>query len=156
MAIASKANLKSVNWHKTFILVLAFWISSSVLLDFVVMPSLFAAGMMTQPGFASAGYGIFWVFNRLELLCAAFVLTAILVRQQFEKTPISLSLAGFLFAITIALTYFLSPQMSAIGLNLNLFEPAQTPAGMNQLHITYWILEAAKLFAGGWLIKREF
>lgn len=156
MAIASRANIKSVNWHKTLILVLAFWISSSVLLDFIVMPSLFAAGMMTQPGFASAGYGIFWIFNRLELLCAASVLTALLVRQSIEKTPISLSLAGILFAITIALTYFLSPQMSAIGLNLNLFEPAQIPAGMDQLHVTYWVLEAAKLIAGGWLIKREF
>lgn len=156
MAVASRAEFKSVNCHKSLILVLAFWISSSILLDFVVMPSLFVAGMMAQPDFATAGYGIFWVFNRLELVCAAFVLTAVLLRQQVEKSPISISLAGILFAITIALTYFLSPQMSAIGLNLNLFEPAQIPDGMNQLHITYWILEAGKLLAGSWLIKREF
>jgi len=156
MTIASRANFKSVNWHKRLILVLAFWIGSSVLLDFVIMPSLFAAGMMTQPDFTTAGYGIFWIFNRLELLCAAFVLTAVLVRQQFEKSLISLSLAGILFAITIACTYILSPQMSAIGLNLNLFEPAQIPTGMNQLHLTYWMLEATKLVAGSWLIKREF
>ncbi len=156
MAVASKADFRFVDWRKSLVLVLAFWLSSSVLLDFVIMPSLFAAGMMTQPDFTTAGYGIFWVFNRLELLCAAFILTAVLVRQQFEKTPISLALAGTLFAITIACTYFLSPQMSSLGLNLNLFEPAHIPAGMNQLHLTYWILEAGKLLAGGWLLKREF
>lgn len=156
MAAVSRVDYQSVNWRKSLVLVLAFWISSSVLLDFVILPSLFAAGMMTQPDFATAGYGIFWVFNRLELLCAASVLTAVLVRQQSEKAVFSLALAGILFAVTIACTYFLSPQMSSLGLNLNLFEPAHVPAGMNQLHLTYWVLEACKFLAGGWLLKREF
>ncbi|MBD2081694.1 DUF4149 domain-containing protein [Leptolyngbya sp. FACHB-17] len=156
MAIVSRADFKSISWHKSLVLALSFWISSSILLDFVIMPSLFAAGMMSQADFATAGYGIFWIFNRLELLCAAFVLTAVLVRQQSENAPISTVLAGALFAITIACTYFLSPQMSSLGLNLNWFEPAHIPAGMNQLHVAYWVLEASKLLAGSWLLKREF
>ncbi len=156
MTAVSRADFKFVNWHKSLVLVLAFWISSSVLLDFVIMPSLFAAGMMTQPDFAAAGYGIFWVFNRLELLCAAFILTSVLVRQQTENAPVSLVLAGVLFAISIACTYFLSPHMSALGLNLNWFEAAPVPIGMNQLHFTYWMLEACKLSAASWLLKREF
>jgi hypothetical protein len=46
--------------------------------------------------------------------------------------------------------------MSSLGLNLNWFEPAHIPVGMNQLHISYWVLEACKFLAGGWLLKREF
>lgn len=156
MAVASKADFDSVNWRKSLVLVLAFWISSSILLDFVIMPSLFVTGMMSQPDFSTAGYGIFWVFNRLELLCAAFVLTGVLVRQQSEKTSASIALAGVLFTIAIVCTYFLSPQMSSLGLNLNLFAPAHVPAGMNQLHVGYWLLESCKLFTAGWLLKREF
>ena len=155
MTTVSRADFK-INWRKSLVLVLAFWISSSILLDFVIMPSLFAAGMMTQPDFASAGYGIFWVFNRLEMLCAASVLTAVLGHQQSENAPVSIILAGILFAIAIICTYFLSPQMSSLGLNLNWFESAHIPTGMNQLHVSYWVLEASKLLAGGWLLKREF
>lgn len=156
MAVASKADFNSVSWRKSLVLVLAFWISSSILLDFVIMPSLFLAGMMSQPDFSTAGYGIFWVFNRLELLCAALVLTGVLVQQQSEKRSTSIALAGILFAIAILCTYFLSPQMSSLGLNLNLFAPAHVPAGMNQLHIGYWLLESCKLLSAGWLLKREF
>ncbi|MCU0552079.1 MAG: DUF4149 domain-containing protein [Leptolyngbya sp. Prado105] len=156
MAVASKADFNFVNWRRVLSLVLAFWLSSSLLLDFVIMPSLFAAGMMSQPDFATAGYGIFWIFNRLELLCAAVVLTGILVQQQSEKTPVSITLAGILFAIALICTYFLSPQMSSLGLNLNLFAPAHVPSGMNQLHVGYWLLESCKLLTGVWLLKREF
>jgi hypothetical protein len=156
MAFASKVGFNPVNWRKVLILVLAFWISSSVLLDFVIMPSLFVAGMMSQPDFATAGYGIFWIFNRLELLCASLALTGVLVQQHSEKAPASIALAGALFAIAIVCTYFLSPQMTSLGLNLNLFAPAHVPDGMNQLHIGYWLLESCKFVAAGWLLKREF
>ena len=153
---ASKLNFKSVIGHKGLALVLAFWISSCLLLDLVIMPSLFAAGMMTQPDFASAGYGIFWIFNRLELLCAAFVMTGILVRQQSdESSALSVILSSILLSITIACTYFLAPQMSSLGLNLDLFSPATVPTGMDQLHVSYWLLEACKVTVAGWLLKRE-
>ena len=156
MTAVSRADFKFVNWRKNLVLVLAFWLSSSLLLDLVIMPSLFAAGMMTQTDFAAAGYGIFWVFNRLELLASAVILTSVLVGQKTEKAPTSLVLAGVLFAIAIACTYCLSPQMSSLGLNLNWLEPAQVPTSMNQLHLTYWTLEACKLSAGIWLLRREF
>ncbi len=157
MTAASRIDSKSVIWHKGLALILTFWLSSSLLLDFVVMPSLFAAGMMTQPDFTTAGYGLFWVFNRVELLCAAFVLTGILAQQRSEqKSFASIVLGVILLATSIVCTYFLTPQMSALGLNLNLFEPLQTPVGMNQLHISYWTLEACKFVAAGWLLKREF
>jgi hypothetical protein len=53
---------------------LGFWLSSSLLLDLVIMPGLSAAGMMSQAvpqllAIQSSGF-----FNRIELLCAAVVL----------------------------------------------------------------------------------
>jgi len=58
-------------------LTLGFWLSGSLILDWVILVCVF--GMMTQAGFATAGYLIFWNFNRIELLSAALVLTGVLV-----------------------------------------------------------------------------
>lgn len=158
MTVVSKVGFKSVIWHKGLALVLAFWISSSLFLDFVIMPILFAAGMMSQPDFASAGYSIFWIFNRLELLCAALVLTGFLAQHQSEteSSSIAVILSSSLLITTIVYTYLLTPQMSSLGLNLNLFAPVTVPTGMSQLHISYWLLETCKLLMAGWLLKREF
>jgi hypothetical protein len=57
---------------------LGFWLSGSLLLDFVIMPGLSAVGMMSQANAATVGYSLFWIFNRIELLCAALVLTSLL------------------------------------------------------------------------------
>jgi hypothetical protein len=158
MTVVSKVGFRSVIWHKGLALVLAFWISSSIFLDFVIMPSLFAAGMMSQPDFAAAGYSIFWIFNRLELLCAALIMTGILARNQSEPdhSTIDIILSSILLITTLVCTYLLAPQMSVLGLNLNLFEPATVPNGMNQLHVGYWLIELCKLTAAGWLLKRKF
>jgi hypothetical protein len=157
MTVVSKVGFKSVIWHKGLAFVLAFWISSSLLLDFVIMPSLFAAGMMTQPDFAPAGYGIFWIFNRLELLCAALVMTGVLAKYQVDRdSSMSVVLSIVLLSTTSVCTYLLAPQMSSLGLNLNLFEPATVPSNMTLLHGSYWLIEACKLAAAGWLLKREF
>lgn len=158
MTAFSSAGLKQPAWQTTVTFTLAFWLSGSLLLDWVIMPSLFATGMMTQPGFATAGYSIFWIFNRIELLCAALVLTGLLVLRRTHtgsklggRKVIFLSL--FLLTIAIIDTYFLTPQMSALGLQLNLFEPvAEIPTGMNQMHGGYWTLEALKLIASGTLL----
>jgi len=123
------------------------------------MPSLYVSGMMTQAGFATAGYLIFWNFNRIELLSAALVLTGILVlggmqlaATNWHRNAISLSV--LLLAVSLIETYFLTPQMCATGLDLNLFESvAEIPATMNQLHAGYWVLEAVKLVAGGTLLN---
>lgn len=123
------------------------------------MPTLYASGMMTEPGFATAGYSIFWVFNRLELVCAALVLTSALVLLASQK-PIekwnqrSVLLSLLLLALALIYTYGLTPQMSALGLQLNLFNASsEAPALMNALHVGYWLLEVVKLLLGGLLLK---
>jgi hypothetical protein len=153
-------------WQTIAIFTLAFWLSSSLLLDFVIMPGLYTTGMMTTPGFASAGYLIFGVFNRVELLCAGLVLSSLLAvchaRHTFRgwhRTAVISSLVLFIVASTF--TYLLTPQMSALGLTLNLFQAnIATPDGMNQLHGSYWLLEALKLLVGiallGICYRRQF
>lgn len=144
-------------WRTVIIAALAFWLSSSLILDFVIMPTMYATGMMTAPDFATAGYSMFWIFNRVELLCAALTLTGVLVlcnlsaasRQYRWALPLSLSL----LAISLNYTYGLTPEMGALGIHLNLFESAsEVPALMNQMHEQYWVLEMLKLIAGGVLL----
>ncbi len=150
MAAITGVELKRPVWQTTGILTLAFWLSSSLILDLVIMPSLYATGMMTQAGFATAGYSIFWIFNRIELVCAALVLTSILAAQSTQQPSIkenrSIILSVILLGIALIYTYFLTPEMSALGLQLNLFDSTTViPAHMNQMHIGYWFLEALKL-----------
>jgi hypothetical protein len=155
----SNAVMQRPRWQLVVIFTLAFWLSSSFILDLVIMPSLYATGMMTQPGFAAAGYVIFWLFNRIELLCAALALTGVLALRQLQnrynrKGYVGPILAAVLLAIALLYTYALTPQMSALGLELNLFNTTlEIPVGMNQLHGSYWALEVLKFAAGGWLLK---
>jgi Domain of unknown function (DUF4149) len=143
---------QSLNWKTLVLSVLAFWLSGSLLLDLVLMPTMYATGMMSEPGFATAGYAIFGVFNRIELLCAALVLTGVLVMRNTQAIATQASqwmmpLAIGLLGIVLVCTYGLAPEMSALGLRLNLFEPESVPAVMNQMHIEYWVLELMKLVA---------
>lgn len=155
---AASIQLKRPIWQTLVMLTLGFWLSGSLILEWVIMPSLYLSGMMTQAGFATAGYLIFWNFNRIELLSAAVVLTGVLAlvstnlaATNWRRGAVVLSL--LLLAISLIDTYFLTPQMGATGLQLNLFESvAEIPATMNQLHVGYWLLEAVKLVAGGTLI----
>ncbi len=163
--LSSPLSRKQFNWDALVLLVVTFWLSSSALLDFLLMPMMYESGMMKEPNFATAGYSLFWSFNRVELLCAAAILSCVLaLRQrpsQFEvvasgsRSRWALILSGLLFAIALIYTYFLTPQMSALGLNLNgpwqLSEPV--PHAMGYLHAFYWGLEAVKLVAAGFLIK---
>ncbi|MGB3642033.1 MAG: hypothetical protein WBA39_31320 [Rivularia sp. (in: cyanobacteria)] len=150
----SGVEFKRPVWQNVVILTLGFWLSASLILDWVIMPSLYVSGMMTQSSFASAGYTIFWNFNRIELLCAGLVLTSILAlsKSEFNWQRSGIILASVLLAIAFADTYLLTPQMSAIGLQLNWFEAvAETPANMNLLHGGYWLFEVAKIAVGGTL-----
>jgi hypothetical protein len=169
--LASPLSLWQFNWESILLAVAAFWLSSSLLLDFLLMPTLYESGMMTAPDFAAAGYSIFWLFNRVELLCGAVILSGLLVlRQQRGSTGVVISgsrsrwalmLGGLLLVIALAYTYVLTPQMGALGIHLS--NPAvdplpaavgqSVPAGMGLLHGLYWALEALKLFAIGWLTK---
>lgn len=164
MAASSKVALSTdtfnpVAWHKILTIVLAFWLSTSLFLDLVIMPTLAASGMLIQPDFVPAGYGLFWIFNRLELVCAALVVTGLLIQQQtsqlknaHDSQGVALSL--MLLSATLVCTYVLSPQMSALGVQLNWFDSAvDVPTGMNQLHLGYWTLEAMKLTIGGILLN---
>lgn len=158
MTAASSIPLKRPIWQSIVMLTLGFWLSGSLILDWVIMPSLYVSGMMTQSGFATAGYLIFWNFNRIELLCAALVVTGVLAlgRTQFAANRWSgaIVLSLLLLAVSLIDTYFLTPQMCAAGLQLNLFESAvEIPATMSQLHAGYWVLEAMKLVAGGTLLS---
>ena len=159
MSTISNIDLKSPNWQTIVICTLGFWLSSCLVLDLVVMPSMYTAGMMSTPGFATAGYSVFWLFNRIELLCAALALTGLLVvgrtHQISEiKSRTAIILSVLLMAVALIDTYGLTPQMSAMGLDMNMFEPAKgLPAGMMQMQFGYWALELLKLVACGGILK---
>lgn len=135
---------------------LAFWLSSSVLLDFIVMPNMYAAGMLAQPGFASAGYRLFEVFNHLEVVCAALVLTGMLILRNGVGDRWQIYLAAGLLAIPLIYTYGLTPEMGALGLQLDQFQVQETPALMNQMHGGYWLLEVLKLGMASALLKANY
>jgi hypothetical protein len=138
--------LQRVNWNAIAIVSLTFWLCSSLLLDFIFMPTLYITGMMSEPGFAVAGYSLFGIFNRIELVCIALALTSVLVLQRRQLlSHWTLPLAIGLLGIVLVCTYGLSPAMSSLGMELNLFEPATVPTAMNQLHLQYWALELMKL-----------
>lgn len=158
MNAAFSVEFKRPTWQAIAMFALGFWLSGSLILDFVIMPALSAAGMTSQAGFAAAGYSIFWIFNRIELLCAALVLSSLLALRGTSPLYLyvrrwSFFLSMLLLAIAIIYTYIMTPQMSALALELHLLEPATgMPAGMIQMLEGYWLLEAIKLAAGTMLL----
>lgn len=148
------AELKRPVWHTIAMVALGFWLSASLILDFAIMPALSSAGMMNQSSFATAGYSIFWIFNRIELLCAALVLASLLALRGTSNLyrnvrRWSIVLSVLLLAIAIIYTYIMTPQMSALALQLNLLEPSTgMPAAMIPMQGAYWLLEGIKLVAG--------
>jgi hypothetical protein len=166
MTAALGVSSKQPRWQTIAMLVIGFWLSSSLLLDFVIMPGLSATGMMSQPTSATAGYSIFWIFNRIELLCAAVVLASLLALRgtsnlyhQVRRWSVLLSV--LLLAIALIDTYIMTPQMSALAVQLNLLEPASgMPVGMLSMLEGYWVLEAIKLVIGtmllSWCYKDSF
>ena len=151
-------------WQAIVMVALIFWLSGSLIIDLVIMPSLFVSGMMTSPEFATAGNLMFWGFNRVELICSGLVATGLMVLSNLlgdfgkrSRTAILLSLV--LLAIALIDTYGLTPQMSALGMQLNLFDTAEVPSSMNLLHEGYFALEAVKLAVGatllGWCYQNQ-
>ena len=159
MNAVSSRGLMRVNWSATILFALGFWLSGSLVVDSVIIPSLLATGMMTESGFASASYLMFGIFNHIELLCGALVLTGCFVLRRNHQLPVqkeqwSIILSALLLTIAIIYTYILTPQMSSLGLQLNWFEPNTTmPVEMVQMHGGYWFLEALKFFAGASLLR---
>ncbi|MDJ0676367.1 MAG: DUF4149 domain-containing protein [Calothrix sp. MO_167.B42] len=151
MNTISNFGYKRPVWQNIVILTLGFWLSASLVIDWVIMPSLYVSGMMSQASFAQAGYTIFWNFNRIELLSAGLVLTGILALNNKENKLHRgmVFLAILLLGICLVDTYILTPQMSAIGLQMNLLQTTvEIPFTMNMMHGGYWILEVIKLVAG--------
>lgn len=166
MNTLSNPTVKSINWLGVVLFSIMFWFSSSLLIDFVVMPGLFVSGMMTQPDFGAAGYALFWVFNRIELVCVALILTGLLVSRQSRsdqtvevsavRSRWAMELAVALLGITLVLTYWISPAMGALGASLSGFEAGTgytIPDGMNHLHGLYFGLEGLKLLGCAALLK---
>ncbi|MEL7141409.1 MAG: DUF4149 domain-containing protein [Cyanobacteria bacterium J06643_4] len=162
--LSPSLTLRPFNWDACVLLVVTFWLSSSVFLDFLLMPMMYESGMMNEPGFATGGYSLFWLFNRVELLCAATILTGLLVlrsrqRSQFDvvfsgaRSRWALMIGGGLLAIAALFTYVLTPQMSALGLNLSGDDLAPIPHSMGLMHLAYWSLEGLKLFGAAFLMK---
>ena len=146
------------NWQNIVLLGLSIWMSCSVVLDLVIMPTLYGAGLMQQNGFAAAGYSMFWIFNRIELVFAALVLTGVLalyslIQPSGRVGKWAIALSVFLFAIPLIYTYALTPTMSALGLEFVPFDLSEihraVPAGMNSLHRDYFGLEALKFGLAG-------
>ena len=162
-----RANISAANptrWVGAVLFALMFWFSSSLLMDFVIMPGLFVGGMMSQPDFGLAGYAMFWVFNRLELLCAAVIVTGLLVaRQARTQKPVmasgllsrwAIELGLGLLALTLVLTYAITPAMGALGAALDPFAATvEVPAAMGTMHGLYFGLEVLKLLGCGALLS---
>jgi hypothetical protein len=146
-------------WHRVLPIVLIFWLSASLVLDFLVMPVMYTSGMMAESHFVLAGQALFGAFNRMEMLLAATVCVGFWVKQQtpeIERESIfrNLPIAIILFSITLLYTYFVTPAMSGLG-----FVEESTgivPAGMTMMHTLYWMLESVKLFGLTLLFSRDF
>ena len=159
MNTLTKQPVESLNWPMIVVLTLSFWLSASLVIDLVVIPGLFASGMMQEAGFLVAGYFIFGVFNHLELLCAALILSGFLFfyrSHHFSATKEgwAIFLAVLLLAIALTDTYGLTPALSSFGFEMNLFNGNPTmPSGMMTMHGFYWSLELLKLLLGATLLR---
>ena len=148
-------------WVSWVLAIAGFWLSSNLVLDFLIMPVMYVSGMGTQADFASAGYSLFWSFNRVELLCAAAILTGVLaLRHRLGEFEVShsgsrcrwaLLLAVSLLSLTLVDTYVLAPQMSAMAFSLESATQSAMSPVMTGLHGTYWLLEGLKLASLGGL-----
>ena len=158
---ATSNRVKLINWSTVIMFVLGFWLSGSLILDCLIVPGMLTSGMMKEPGFASAGYLIFGAFNHLELLFAATVLAGCLVyrygyRFNSEVDRKSIVVASVLLVISLAYTYVFTPQMSGMGMTLDLFATAKPAPNMAMMHIAYWGLEVTKLVAATTLLRTFF
>jgi hypothetical protein len=150
----AQGNHKSVNWFAIILGSLGFWLSGSFILDFVVIPSLSLTGMMESDDFASAGFTIFNIFNHIELVCSAVVLTGVLVLSfnhylQGKKQVLFLSFSSILLLIALAYTYIFIPNLTGWGLSLHQFgTTVEMPKSMIVWQGGYWVLEGIKFILG--------
>ena len=159
---SSSSRSNSISWSTAIMVALGFWLSGSFIFDVLVVPGMLTTGMMSESGFASAGYVIFGTFNHVELLCAATVLAGCLVYRFGDSFNQKVSYksvvrAALLLAIALVYTYVFTPQMSSAGMSLDAFTTAQgTSTTMTVMHLGYWSLEVVKLVCATALLKTFF
>jgi hypothetical protein len=142
------------DWNIVVMGVLGFWLSASLMLDLIIVPVLSATGMMADTGFISAGYVLFSVFNRVELVCAGLVLTAFFMFREQNRFGDrqglnALVLASGLLNIALLYTYVVTPQLSGWGIEMESMTALGTmPSAMVWWHGCYWALEAVKFAFG--------
>jgi hypothetical protein len=143
-------------WMPWVLAIAVFWLSSNLVLDFLVMPVMYVSGMTAQPDFAAAGYSLFWSFNRIELLCAAVILTGIFalhhrpgefeVAQGGSRSRWALVIGLGLIGLTLIDTYLLAPEMSAMAISLDgVVNSTAIAPTMGWMHAAYWLLEVFKV-----------
>ncbi|MEM1309874.1 MAG: hypothetical protein AAGF98_10375 [Cyanobacteria bacterium P01_H01_bin.153] len=155
-------------WTPWVLAIAGFWFSSNLVLDLLVMPVMYVSGMGGETDFAAAGYSLFWSFNRLELLCAAAILTGVLaLRQRPPEFAVSdsgsrcrwaLIFAVLLLSATLVDTYWLAPEMSAMAFALEGTARSALAPVMTGMHGCYWLLEVSKLVSLGgmaWLCLKD-
>lgn len=157
MQATSPRNSK-IDWSTIIMFALGFWLSGSFIFDFLVVPGMLTTGMMSESGFASAGYVIFGSFNHLEVLCAASVLAGCFVYRygyglKSKISNKSIAIATVLFAIALAYTYIFTPLMSSAGMPLDMFALPEATSTMTGMHVVYWSLEVIKLVAAAVLLR---
>ena len=162
MQASSPRTFRSANWSTAIMFALGFWLSGSLVFDFLIVPGMLTTGMMNESGFASAAYVIFGTFNHLELLCAAIVLAGCLVYRFGDRFNQQVSYKSVLSAtalllIALAYTYIFTPQMSSAGMSLDVFSTVkETSTTMTVMHLGYWSLEIAKLACATALLRTFF
>ena len=153
---ATSSRSYKIDWSTIIMFALGFWLSGSFIFDFLVVPGMLTTGMMSDSGFASAGYVIFGTFNHLEVLCAASVLAGCFVYRygyglKSKISNKSIAIATALLAIALAYTYIFTPLMSSAGMTLDMFA-SETTSTMTGMHVVYWSLEVIKLAAASVLL----
>lgn len=159
MSRTAKLPIATVDWPLLVMGSLGLWLSGSLCVDLLVVPSLSAAGMMSQPGFISAGHLLFSVFNHLEMLLAGIILSGCfyLGQRGFFAGPgqrFSGVFAVLLLAIAIIYTYGLTPAITNASFDMASFtSTGEMPPTMMPLHWAYWGLELVKLTLGTALLR---
>jgi hypothetical protein len=153
---------KEINWSAIILFSLGFWLSGSLVLDFILIPSLSFSGMMSGSDFASAGFLIFGIFNHIEIICASLILTGILIfySQGYlseERKFINVVFASLLLLIALAYTYIFTPNLTAWGLLVNQYiGEAGMPSTMMFWQGGYWLLEIIKFAIAVTLLRWHY
>ncbi|MEO0405749.1 MAG: DUF4149 domain-containing protein [Cyanobacteria bacterium P01_A01_bin.135] len=143
------------NWQRLILVTGILWLGGTLVLDLIVMPTLYMSGMMTDASFAPMGYTLFSNFNHMEVVSAAMLLTGTLAlhRHSPRAGVQAIIAAAMLLALSLFYTYGLTPDMIALGAHLNLLKTTGIPHSMDVMHGEYFGLELVKLGLVMGLIK---